>query len=469
MKLRSLIHSKNPNTLAFFNILGPIVLNGVNFFTIPIFTRMLGPANFGIVSLYSTWVQFFTVIVGLQTSGTISSSMVYYDEEEQKKYRASVLTLSLTSFLVVSAVVALFAGPIGAFTGLSSTLVLILLQSFGAFCINFATICYTYEKQAFRNFAISVLTTIATIALSLFLIFFVFPPETNYYGRIIGMAVPNILVGFLLFAYFWSKGRTGYNRGYWKFALPLAIPLVFHGLSQIVLSQTSKVMLQQYLDETAVGIYALIFTVTNILSVLYNALNNTWVPFFFDHMKAKEYDKIHKRTANYIFLFMILIMGFILVSPEVVKIFANEEFWGGIPLLPLLAFSVFMTFLYSFPVNFQFFHRRTVNIATGTVMAAIVNIVLNLWLIPAYGILGAGIATAIAYTALFAFHEFIAKRIIREDYPYGPSTYWWSIAGVLVACVLFYLLIDFWIVRWILGTLLGATLVVRTVRNRSIF
>ena len=51
------------NRSAFYNILGPVILNGINFFTIPIFTRLLGPEQYGVVSVYTTWVGIFSIIL----------------------------------------------------------------------------------------------------------------------------------------------------------------------------------------------------------------------------------------------------------------------------------------------------------------------------------------------------------------------------------------------------------------------
>ena len=48
VSLKKLLLGKSANQLAFFNILGPVILNGVNFFTVPIFTRLLGAENYGI-------------------------------------------------------------------------------------------------------------------------------------------------------------------------------------------------------------------------------------------------------------------------------------------------------------------------------------------------------------------------------------------------------------------------------------
>ena len=50
--IRRLLTGTSANQMAFFNILGPVILNGVNFFTVPVFTRLLGAENYGVISLY---------------------------------------------------------------------------------------------------------------------------------------------------------------------------------------------------------------------------------------------------------------------------------------------------------------------------------------------------------------------------------------------------------------------------------
>ena len=77
--------SASANRLAFFNILGPVILNGINFFTIPIFTRLLGAANFGVVSVYTTWMQVLTIVMGVQTGGTIATARVHISEYEHDR------------------------------------------------------------------------------------------------------------------------------------------------------------------------------------------------------------------------------------------------------------------------------------------------------------------------------------------------------------------------------------------------
>ena len=470
MNIGKLTKSKNVNVAAFFNIAGPVILNGISFFTVPIFTRVLGTANYGIASLYVTWVQIFTMIIGLQTSGTISTSVVHFPKEKQNAYRSSVITISCCSLAVVGALTVIFIEPIKAATGFSALVtVLLILHSFGAFSLNFASSVFIYQKEAYKNFIFSVLTAVLTVVLSLILILKVFPPENNYLGRIIGLAAPNIVIGVALISVIVARGRTGFNKEYWKYCLPLCLPLVFHGLSQTVLSQTDKIMLKVFYGDSAVGIYSLAVTVSHILVIVWNALNNTWVPVYYDHMKAGDYDTIRIRAKNYIFLFTVLTMGFLTVCPEVVKIFASEEFWQCIEYLPLLAVGSYMMFLYSFPVNFQFFYKKSLGIAVGTLLAAAVNIVLNYFLIDKFGMKGAATATLSAYTALFIFHQIIAKYALKEKYTFGITMYYKSIICVAVTFALCYLLADFWIVRWSIAAVLGVALLYKTVKNKAIF
>ena len=62
-----------------------------------------------------------------------------------------------------------------------------------------------------------------------------------------------------------------------------------------------------------------------------------------------------------------------------------------------------MMFLYSFPVNYEFYHKKSIHIAIGTSAAAVMNCILNYVLIPVMGMAGAAVATLIAYVMLWIF------------------------------------------------------------------
>ena len=138
----------NVNIVAFFNILGPIVLNGISFFTMPIFTRLLGTDNYGMYTIYYTWVNTFTILVSLQVMGTVGVANVRLEEDEKKKYYSSVLTLILIAFGISMTIVMVGMPLLEKYLGLPQIMIILMMvHSLGMAFVNFATIRYTYEKK----------------------------------------------------------------------------------------------------------------------------------------------------------------------------------------------------------------------------------------------------------------------------------------------------------------------------------
>ncbi len=61
----------------------------------PFFTRMLGPEQYGIASVYKTWVGIFTIIMGLQVQGSIGAAVITFPEKSIKKFQSTVLLFGL--------------------------------------------------------------------------------------------------------------------------------------------------------------------------------------------------------------------------------------------------------------------------------------------------------------------------------------------------------------------------------------
>lgn len=455
MAIKLNFSNKKMSMVAFFNVLGPVILNGVNFFTIPIFSRVLGAERYGQISIYLFWVSIFSILTGIQTLGSISIAKVHIDDEKQDEYYSSILGLSLISSLCWFFIFSIFSEPLSQFMGLDKPFMyLMLLQSFGSYCVTFMSTKFIQNKESHKNFFLSVVTTIITTILSLILVFMLTDPN-KVLGRVIGMAIPYTLIGICILIYIFLKGKKIYNNEYWKFCLKLCLPLILHNLSHIVLGQSSKMIISHYLDDKTVGIYSLSVTFVSILNILWLALNNTWVPFYYEYRKKGDFNKIENMSRQYMNLFAVLVTGFILLSPEVFKLFANSEFWAGLSIVPVLAVGQFFVFLYSFPVNFQFYNKSTITISIGTVISACVNLLLNYLLVPNYGIMGGAIASLISYVLLLLFHHICAVFFIKDNYEFKLTKFVFSSSIVAVGVALYYLFEQNFIIRWGVGIILG--------------
>lgn len=460
---------KNKNKIAFINFLSNLLLRGISIFSSPVFSRLLGTSGYGIVSVYNIWTQILGVILPAQSHLTIVNAKVEYGEEDQEKYQSSILTLSLLGFLGATVLCLLFSKQISAAINLPAMLLfLMILQAFGNFATSFAGSKYTYEFKAGRNFFLSTGITLASIGLSLVLVLSL-PQESRYLGRIWGNVIVYAGLGGVLAVGVLRRGKTFFRPDYWKFCLTLSLPMVFYSLSDMVLAQSDQIMLQTMLSSESVGLYGLAYTFSNVLFTIFHSLNNTWTPFFFDDMKQGEGEKVRSSAVNFLELFTILAMGFVLLAPEVFKIYAGKDFWGGITLIPLFSAGYYLNFLCTFPVNFDYYHKKNKAVAMITVSCAVLNLGLNYVLIGKLGVIGAALATTLSHLTQLTAHHIYASHILgKGEYPF-PAKLWLGWAGCfLLAFGASLLFGDLWLLRWGVGAVLGIWELYRIYRRRSL-
>lgn len=459
----------NSNKIITYNILSTVILYAITFFSSPIFSRMLGTSQYGVVQVYNTWHAFFAIIVGLMTRGVLPMARVKFTEKEQEAFQSSMLGLSLAAFLCVSLLTLTFHRYIVPFFGLDlKFLIVLLLHSFGTFCVLFINAKFTYEMKARNNLCISVSLSLATFLLS-FLMVWLSDVESRYAGRILGTAVPYVIAGIGVIVYIFRRGKLFYSKVYWKFSLPLCLPLIFHSVSSIICSSGDRIMIQKMLSISAVGIYTLAYNFANIMDSIWVALNNSWTPFMVEYIKAKQFDILKEKSANYTRIYTCLCIGFVLLTPEVFRMFAAESYWRGAVIIPIVVISQFAIFVYAFASNYEFCFMRTDFVAIGSVIAGVSNIVLNFVFIPFWGYLGAAITTMISNVILLACHVNFAKKLTQKNWVYSIRMFVPAVLGIAVATTVYYMCYDLWPVRWMMAIAVGIYMIMDIYKRKSIF
>lgn len=437
-------------------ILGSFLTGGLAFITTPIFTRLLSPEDYGITSVFATWVSVFTIFIGIQSASTIATAHIHFKKEEFNQYLSSILFLSTISFAMVGGVCFVFKYQITSLLNLSiGLLVILILQSFLGYVQQFYNAYLIQTKKPLQSLILSVSYSFLTIGLSLFLIFNM--NTDKYYGKILGNAVVVCLFGLCIYFVIMVKGRKIISLRYWKYCLPLALPIILHQLSGLVLGQSDRVMLQNLSGNFEAGIYSFAYTIASILSLLFSAANNAWVPWYFDNTKARNTKNINQLAKKYILLFSLGTCAIMLMTPEVMKILGPEEYWSAGRVIAMVVFGIYFNFLYTFAVNYEFYSQNTRWIAVGSICAAAVNVGLNLLLIPQFGGMGAAVATLISYFALFVFHNIIATRL--GGFNISKRLYLYGIGIVSVGFVVINLTYNFSVLRWIIIVIFGCSLV----------
>lgn len=461
LKSSSLVRS------SFWYTIGNFFIKGITFITIPLFTNIMTVEEYGLVNNYTAIASIFAIFVGLSLNGAINNANFEF-KEDIKGFMSSILflsTLSFVAFLILGNAYFYFQND---FFELSQTIFnLMIFQSFGNFLVNFLSAYFTINVQYFKFLLLSIFSTVLNIGLSIVLMFTLFDGD-RYLGRVMGSSGAFILVGLLIYFVIMLKGKKIINITYWKFALKISLPLIPHSLSNILLSQFDRIMVNSYSGSFDAGIYSYIYNLGVVLSVIWASTNNAWVPWFYGEMEKKDYGKIKKTSNYYMILFGAVTLVCMLLLIDIAKIMAPAEYVVGIPLIIPILLGYYFQFLYSLPVNVEFFKKKTTYIAIGTVASAIINIVLNSIFIPMYGYMAAGYTTVVTYFFLFIFHYFLAKKIMKKQLFDTKMIVIVSTIVVVLSFVMFFLT-DYIILRYLMVGLLVLILYfsVQKIKNRK--
>lgn len=429
--------------------LGTFILQGINFLTLPLYTRILTTRDFGITSLYTAWQSVVVIFLCLQSFSTIQNAKVSYEDEEYREYNSNIVVLSFISFFIFAVIIMGFSKQFSKLSGLSVNLIfLMLLHSFFTLGVTFKNTILRFDGKAEKQLFISMFYTIFNVGLSLFFITSV-PSIEKATGKILGAVVPSIILGGYFYLEIILKKKPTFKKEHFIFCLTLGLPLILHNLSHIVLTSSDRMMIEKFIGLEETGIYGFTYTIGTILSTAAGAFGSAWVPWYFQKLKNESHDEIKIYSKNYLDFFTLVTVGFIFISPEIVRFMGSPDYWIGKYFLPWIIFGCYFIFLYSFPVNYEFYVKKTNYIALGTSLSAVINLVLNYIFIEKYGNFGAALTTLASYFFLFIFHETIARK--KFGYMmFSVRQYFGRIFIVTVSCFVYTKIVDMIIVRYII-------------------
>lgn len=429
--------SKKAGRAGLWYTVGNMLLKGCAFLTLPVFTRILTTGDFGIYNTYIAYEGLLSAILGLGLYGTIKNAKIDYGLDFDK-YISAILSLALVFFAFIFAFVNIFFSAYNKFWIFNRfTTNCLLFQSFGTFLIHFYGVKLNTEFNYKSFLLISVFNTVGGVILSIFLILFVFPQE-RYYGRIFGSSIPPVLIALFVIFFILKRGREFYKKEYWIYGLAIGLPLIPHVISQSLLSQFDRTMINSMVGASEAGIYSYIYTICTIMAVICTSFDNAWTPWLFLKVNAGKENEVKEASKNYIVFYSMLTMGFMCVMPEISKLIADKSYWSGIDLIVPITLANHFIFLYFLPVSIEYYHKKTIFISVGTVCAALVNLVLNYIFIRLLGYKAAAYTTMISYAVLFLAHYLISKSMgfneIFDKKQIKKITFTVIITGIIILC-----------------------------------
>lgn len=391
--------------------LGNVFIQAIGFITLPLYTRILSQEVFGQFSLYSSYLSILVLFINLQVAGSLGPAKVKYGEKYDS-YAVSAFSFSSLFALSIVLIVFLFRQFLSHLLGFSElAVILIAVQAFNASCSAFLGTYFIQKQQSLINLFTSFASALINVLVSIGLITIM---QDDFLARVLGGIIPGTLLMIGVVVYFYSKKQPIWNRDYLSFILLISLPLIFHRLGHLVLNQLDRIMLGKMLSIKEVAIYSFGYTMGTIIQSVLNSINIVWIPWFFEAKKRKD-DYLHYYVLRYLAVGLFLTLGYLTIFPDLALLMGGEKYSQSIDFIAMIIISYFFVFLYTFPVNIQFYYANTRMIPIGTIAAGVVNAVLNYFFIPKFGIYGAAVATVLSYLSLLVFHHIISRKRYQYD------------------------------------------------------
>lgn len=391
-----------------------LMQKGIGFIVVPILTRILTTSEYGIYNIFLSWIQLFEIIVTLRLSwGTYIVGLTKH-KNDRDRYTASLQSLSICIISISAIIYFYFEDFFYNLLGLPTNMVLLIfLTLYTMPAIGFWS---SRQKVEFKYKQMVLVTLLMSVFIPILGFIFIFNMNENKYeGMIYSRLIIQAIVAVFIIYFCYKKSFVFFNKRYWINALKTNIPLVPYYYSLVLLITIDKIMIGDMISTSKAGIYSVAFSMGMVMQIFNSSLNSSIQPWLFRKLNEKKYGGISKNIVLFTVAIIFVNLILIALAPELVRIMAPVEYYEAIWIIPPMAVSVVIMFIYQHFVNIEFYFEASKNIAIASIAAVIIKIILNLWLLPIYGYLVAGYTTVISYIIFAIAHYLFMLKICYKN------------------------------------------------------
>ena len=444
---------------------GNFLTKGIVFLTSPIFNRLMTKADIGDFSNFNSWLPILLVIFSFDLYTSVAVARFDY-KDNLDDYIASNLLLGTMLSAVFSGILYFFRHFFMNLLGINEIEIWIII----AYCLVYPAtqmiqvkhrITYKYKFVVFISLVSSALPTL----ISLLCVFILRQYSKALEGRLLGFYTPIVIINLIIYIYLLS-GKKKIKTEYWKYALMISAPLVIHVLSNNLLNSCDKIMIKKICGSTDLGMYSVAYSCGFVVNILWASINTAWSPWAFEQMDEQKYHLLRKGSKYILVGFGILVALIMLLGPEVLWLMGDSPYKEARGVIPPVMAGYAVQAIYTFYVNIETFSKKQKNIALSTLIAAIINVVLNWIFIRKFGYIAAAYTTLIGYLTLFVMHFAVVKFMKKSkwyDTFFNVSFIMFFILYMFVCLILY----RYSIIRIAMISVLCLTILVLIIKERK--
>jgi O-antigen/teichoic acid export membrane protein len=403
--------------------IGEVLRSSLSFLLLPIYTRLLSVADYAVLGVMSPLFSLLSITLALGMPAALLRFYFDYKDDEAMlhRYVGTVTVFGIGCGLLGSVILTLLGPAIFGWL-LPNTpfnpYVLITVWNAGISVVSVLVLQLFRARQQAQYFVtFSLVDFSLTTALILLLVVGL---RLGALGSLWGQLLAAVVMAVPALWVLMRAGALGFSWRLLRPSLAFGLPLLPFLLGTWALNVSDRIVLDGLVSREALGLYTLGYQFGVLLNIIAMALNNAWQPFFYQNAAEGGNDAMIGAFITYQVALMTLIaLAVALLAPEAIRIMAAPAYWSAAAVVPWIAAGYVARYLYFFPVNSLLFKKRTGWIAALTILAAALNIGLNLLLVPRFGIMAAAVNTLIAFVVLFALVYVAGQRAFPIAYQWG--------------------------------------------------
>lgn len=408
--------------------------------TLPILTAMLTKSEYGTYDLIATLVSLLLPVATLQIQSAAFRFLIECkgDKEKSSKIVSNIFVVIIP--VSILAIIILFL----AFSALPAvTRVFICLYFF--FDILEITLLQI-TRGVSENKAYSLAAVILS-SVNLFLVLLFWVRKTlNLEKVMLSLALSSALATVYLVKVL--RRHAQFSIKYVsvktiKEMLGYSWPMVFNNLSRWSLSLSDRLVITGFLGIEANAVYAVATKIPNLLATLQSTFSMAWQENASIAVDDRDSSEYYSKMFDVFFCFMCGMLAILIAfTPLLFKLLIHGDYKEAYPQMPLLFLGMLFDSMAAYLSGIYVANKKTKSIGTTTVLAALINLTIDLLLVNRIGITAGSLSTMISYLILMVYRMKDIEKV--QKITYNIPKIMGIILGMIVMCVLCWLQIT-WI------------------------
>ena len=423
--------------------IGTFLTNMIGFFLIPLYTRYLQPADYGVLELLVLSINVVTLLIGLQLTNAVAK---FYDSAEgtdnkNKVVSTAIILIVLIAGLAFSSLIfssdrvsVLVFGSVE----YSQLFQIVFAAAFFGIIMQIPLLLLRIHDKSKQFVIITLIRVVVTVGLT---IYFVVALELGVLGIVSANAIVTALICGYLLTTTLAKVGFGFSSLYTREMVVYSAPLVPAAIGMFLIHFSDRFFLNHYSTLDELGLYSLAYKFGFLLApLLIQPFGLVWGAKMFEIYRLENsHDILRKIFRGYAFLVITALFLLSLFINEIMIIMTTPQYYSAASLVPIIALAYALNAINRLVMTPFYTEKKTKFIGLINSSAAIACIILNFVLIEPFGGLGAAVATLLTFSFILILNVYFSAKISSMRWPWSSLI---KIIGITIALLIVGELVD---------------------------